>query len=373
MSSITVGINLLWLVPGQVGGSEESTLASVRALAALSPPDLDLRLFVLDPLLEAHPDLPDLLPVEVLPRSGRSRAARIAAESTWLSTRTRGVDLVHHAGGTAPPRRAAPYVLTLHDLQPLERDATHGRLKRAYLGVAAPRSVHSAATTVVPSEFVRTTVLEHMRVTPDKVVVVPHGVDRHPHPTPREDLVARYGLEGPVVLYPAISYPHKNHAVLVDAFARIAATHPESVLVLPGGPGACEPALRAQIHALGLSARVLRPGRIPAADVAGLYELATVVAVPSRDEGFGLPAAEAMAYGAPLVVADATALPEVVGDAGLRVAPDDEAGWAGALDRILGDAALRARLGAAGAARAASFTWPANAAALADVYRHALP
>ncbi|MGQ0830818.1 MAG: glycosyltransferase family 4 protein [Microthrixaceae bacterium] len=371
MSRLTVGINLLWLVPGEVGGSEESTLASVRALIELADPALDLRLFVLEPLCQAHPDVTAALPVEVLPMSGRARWGRIAAETSWLAMRSRGLDLLHHAGGTAPPLRGAPYVLTLHDLQPLEARATHSALKRAYLSAAVPPSVRHAQLTAVPSEYVRQTVLERLGVAPERVVVVPHGVDVLATATPAEVVRERYRLDGPVILYPAITYPHKNHSVLVAAFAQVLERHPEALLVLTGSRGGEEDRLRAQIDRLGLRPRVRRTGRISAADVAGLYREASVVTVPSRYEGFGLPAAEAMAYGAPLIAADATALPEVVGDAGLLVAPDDVAGWVEAIDRLLDRADKRARLAKAGKRRAKRYTWSANAEGLAALYRAA--
>ena len=372
MTRATIGINLLWLVPGEVGGSEESTLASIRALVARADPALDLRLFVLQPMLQSHPDLVASLPVEVLPISGRARLGRIGAETSWLAARSRGLDLLHHAGGTAPPLRSAPYVLTLHDLQPLERRATHSAVKRAYLGAAIPPSVRHARVVAVPSEFVRRSVIDRFGTDPARVVVVPHGIELLPRPTDLAVVRERYELDGPVVLYPAITYPHKNHAVLVRAFAEVVAAHPEAVLVLPGGRGGEEGAMRDLIDRLGLRARVRRTGRISAADVAGLYRAASVVAVPSRYEGFGLPAVEAMAYGVPLVAAAATALPEVVGDAGCLVEPDDVAGWATAISALLADPRERSRLAAIGAERGARFTWSANAAALADLYRQAL-
>lgn len=372
MSRASVGINLLWLVPGAVGGSEESTLASIRALVERNDPVLDLRLFVLEPMLRAHPDVVAALPVQVLPMSGRARLGRVAAETSWLAARSRGLDLLHHAGGTAPPVRTAPYVLTLHDLQPLERRATHGAVKRAYLSAAIPPSVRHARLVAVPSEFVRRSVLDRFGADPARVVVVPHGVDLLARPTPVEVVRERYRLDGPVVLYPAITYPHKNHAVLVRAFAAVLDAHPDAVLVLPGGGAGQEDAVRDLIDTLGIRAQVRRTGRISAADVAGLYHLASVVAVPSRYEGFGLPAVEAMAYGVPLVAAAATALPEVVGDAGRLVDPDDVDGWAHAIAALLGDPVERARLAGAGSERARRYTWTANAAALAGLYLRAL-
>lgn len=372
--SRSVVINLLWLVPGQVGGSEQSTLATVRALAELAPPDLSIRLVGLTPLLAAHPDLAQSFPVEVLSLSGRSRPARVAAEATWLARRTRGVDLVHHAGGTAPPRRTAPYVLTLHDLQPLERSATHSSMKRAYLASTIPPSVRRARAVAVPSEFVRQAVIERFDVAPERVVTIPHGVDLHATAaTPAAALRRTHGLgEGPLVLYPAITYPHKNHTTLVEAFARVLADHPGAQLVLPGGQGGSEAEVAAAVERLGLTGSVQRLGRVSDADIAGLYAIATVVAVPSRYEGFGLPAVEAMGAGGALVAADATALPEVVGDGGLLVHPDDVEGWAQAISGLLGDAGARQHLVAAGRRRAARYSWAANAQAFATLYRQAL-
>lgn len=372
MRRSTIGINLLWLVPGEVGGTEESTLASIRALVELGDPALDLRLFVLEPMLQAHPDVVASLPVEVLPVSGRARLGRIAAETSWLAARSRGLDLLHHAGGTAPPLRTAPYVLTLHDLQPLERRATHGALKRAYLSAAIPPSVRHARVVAVPSEFVKRSVLDRFGTDPERVVVVPHGVELLAQATAVEVVRERYRLTGPVVLYPAITYPHKNHAVLVRAFAEVAAAHPDAVLVLPGGRGGEEDGLRDLIDRLSLRAQVRRTGRISAADVAGLYRAASVVAVPSRYEGFGLPAVEAMAYGVPLVAAAATALPEVVGDAGRLVDPDDVAGWAAAISGLLDDPTEARRLAGVAGERARRYTWSGNAAALAALYHQAL-
>lgn len=377
MSGAAVAINLLWLVPGRVGGSEESTIATVHGLVDLDPADLELRLMVLESFADAHPEVVAGLPTDSLRLPGRARPVRVAAEATWLRRRTRDVDLVHHAGGTAPPGQRTPYVLTLHDLQPLEPDPrdgerTHSLVKRTYLRAVVPRSLRGARRVIVPSEFVRSTVLELTDVDPRQVVVVPHGVERAAAASSASSLTDRYGLDGPVVLYPAITYPHKDHATLVEAFARVLRDHPQALLVLTGRADTAEAALLAQVERLRIGHRVRRLGRIPAADVAGLYDLAAVVAVPSTYEGFGLPAAEAMAHGAAVVAADATSLPEVVGEAGLLVAPGDVEGWAGAIGGLLADPAARGRLATAGRARSARFGHAANAAALVDVYRDAL-
>src|SRR3546814_6529090 len=144
-----------------------------------------------------------------------------------------------------------------------------------------PRSVRRARAVVVPSGFVRTGVVERFGVEPALVHVVPHGVQTWPA-APADEVRGLYGITGPVVLYPAITYPHKNHAVLVEAFGRIAAEHPPAPLVLTGGAGSTEEALVAQVARLGISDRVVRTGRIPRADLGPLYGLADVVAVDRK-------------------------------------------------------------------------------------------
>lgn len=374
MTRSAVGLNLLWLVPERVGGSEQSTVATLRGLLELAPGDLDLRLFVLPAFASAYPDLVAAVPTEVATVDGSSRVRRVIAESTWLARRTASLDLVHHAGGTVPARRSVPCVLTIHDLQPLEARATHSALKRAYLARAVPAAVRSARRVAVPSAFVRGTVVDRLGVPPDHVVVIPHAVPVRPAPTPADVLTARYGLTGPVVLYAAVTYPHKDHHTLVQAFDALRTRHPEAILVLPGGVGASEDDLQRLLarDPQGLGASVRRIGRITDADLAGLLALAAVVAVPSRYEGFGLPALEAMAAGVPVVAADATSLPEVVGTSGVLVAPGDIAGWRDAISALLDDPAERARRGRSGRERAAGFTPRANAEGFADLYRGAL-
>lgn len=373
MTPRSVVVNLLWLVPDDVGGSEQATVASLLALAELNPTDLAVRLCVLEPFIGAHPEVTERFAVDVLRSSGRRRVARVFGELRWLPGRTGAADLVHHAGGTAPPRSRRPYVLTLHDLQPLEATATHSWFKRRYLAVVVPRALRGARRVIVPSEFVRSTVLARTGVDPERVVVVPHGVAVHTAATAAEVLRDQYHLDGRVVLYPAITYPHKDHQTLLEAFARVLDACPDALLVLTGRADSAEHQVQTTIGRLGIAERVRRLGRVSAADMAGLYGLAELVAVPSRYEGFGLPAAEAMAYGVPVVAADVSALPEVVADAGVLVPPGDVAGWAGALAGLLADPDRQSRLAAAGRDRVArSFSWGANARALADVYREAL-
>ncbi|MBX3285551.1 MAG: glycosyltransferase family 4 protein [Actinobacteria bacterium] len=374
-----IGVNLLWLVPGVVGGSEEYTTRLLRALAEQAPPDLHLTLFALASFADAHPDLVASYPTVTAHLDGRNKAERVAAEATWLAREAgrRRIEVLHHAGGVIPPGPAVgriPAVLTVHDLQPLLMPENFSAVKRRWLHTMLPRSARRARTVLTPSAPTSASVADVLHVPTDRIRTVPHGVVS-PGPVPAGRLLEvrqRYRLGRLVVLYPAITYPHKDHLTLVRAFARIAAERPDATLVLTGGAGSAEAEVAAAVRASGVGDQVRRTGRIPWADLDALYELAAAVAVPSRFEGFGAPALEAMAAGSPLVAADATALPWVVDDGGLLVPVGDDAAWAEALARLLDDPAERARLAAAGRQRAASFSWDRAGRALAAGYRQAV-
>lgn len=365
-------VNLTWLVPGVVGGSEESTTAALRAVLDGAPPDLELHLAVLPAFRHAHPDLAAAVPCEVLDLDGAGKLRRVAAEQTWLATATRrvGADVVHHAGGIVPLRHPGGVVLTLHDLQPLDLPGNFSAAKRTYVRAMAGRSVRAARVTCVPSEFTRGRALELLGARADRVTVVPWSVAEPRRPGPLPAGVPAPG-EGPVVLYPAITYPHKDHLTLLEAVAEVARDEPGLRLVLAGGEGPTEPQVRARMARPDLAGRVLRTGRVPAEQLEALYRRASVVCVPSRYEGFGLPALEAMARGVPVLAAAAGSLPEVVGPESL-VPPGEVAAWASAVQSVLH--AGREELGArvdAGLRRAAAFTPERTAAGLLAAYRAA--
>ncbi|MFT5026771.1 MAG: glycosyltransferase involved in cell wall biosynthesis [Ilumatobacter sp.] len=364
-----VAVNLLWCVPGDVGGSEEYLVRQLLGLAGQACGFVPT-LYVVKSFIEAHPALAELYPIEVANLTGVDRRLRVAAEHTWLRRRTRRAELVHHGGGTTPAVGTRPIVLTIHDLQYLTHPEYHSKLKLQYLQRTIPRSVRRARVIATPTDWVRRTVIEEFDVAPDRVVVVPHGVEADIGVgAPSEfELRRHYGLgSGRVIVFPAITHPHKGHEFLLDVMAQYW-DDLDLRLVLLGGKGLADRRVTAKIAELHLDRRVIRPGRVPASHRDGLLRLAHAMVFPSEYEGFGAPVIEAMSLDTPVIAAAQPAVSEVIGNAGL-VLPRDPKAWADALDVV---AEERAELIAAGRRRAADFTAAKSGAALAEAYRLAL-
>lgn len=371
-------VNLLWLVPGVVGGSEDSTTDALMAvgesIASDGAGDLEVHLAVLEQFADAHPELAERFDLHVLDQDGRDKPRRVLAEQTWLPavTRSLAAEVVHHAGGVLPLRHPARTVLTVHDLQPLDMPENFRLSKRAYIRAMAGRSCRAADLVSVPSRFTRDRVVELLGVKPERIEVAPWWVSPPATVSAQDRFPLPQLLDGdPFILYPAITYPHKRHLVLLDAFAAIAAEHPDLRLVLTGGAAAAEPLVAARMGRPDLDGRVLRTGRVPSMQLESLFCAATAVAVPSCYEGFGLPVLEAMVRGVPVVAADAGSLPEVARSDDL-VAPDDVTAWAAALEAVVAaDPAARAARIEAGRRQAGRFTPDRTAAALIGSYRRA--
>ena len=377
-----VGINLLWLVPGVVGGSETYTIRLLNGLAERYS-ELEYTIFAVPEFEAAYPDLARTFTTVYAPVSGRRKPARVlAGENTWLvrHCRRRRIGLVHHAGGIVPILHSARPVVTIHDLQYLYYPEYFTRSKLTWLKSMVPRSAEAARLVLTPSEFTRRTVIERLGIDPSIVVVVPHGVSPRASDLASADVRDRYGIPGRFFVYPASTFPHKNHLVLIDAFARLLQTHPEVTLVLTGARGSTQwgtarstsSGIAEEVRKLGIDERVRPLGYVPRRDLDALYREAVALTFPSRFEGFGAPILEAWTMGCPVIAADATALPEVVGDAGYLLSPDNPAEWANAMWDLLEDEDLRLIYARAGQSRAKEFTWSRSADALEESYRHAL-
>lgn len=371
-----VGINLLWLVPGDVGGSEDYAVGLVRELTRSD--HIGLKVFCQPELADAYPELASAGVLVPGPGLGERRGLRLFWENSWLPYQMRhlGLDLVHHLGGTVPPLAASRSVLTVYDLQPLTHPERFRPAKRAWLRQALPRSARHAYKVLTLSEHVRQHVVRHLGTPADQVVVVPPGV----RGARRRDLAAaaaarlRYDIpaDRELLLYPAITYPHKNHAVMVRAMAAVVAKRPEATLVLTGRDGPGDEDVAALAHELGVGHAVRRLGRLPRGELDALFDAADALVFPSTHEGFGLPLLEAMTRGCPILAADASAIPEIVGSNGVLIHPHDPDAWADAIIDVLTDPGRHADLAAAATAGLTRFRWDDATATILDVYAELL-
>ena len=305
------------------------------------------------PVPVIHSALPRTALYEAWHRLGRPAVDRLVGRP----------DLVHASGG-AVPVTAGPLVATIHDLSWRHRPdwATRRgrRLAESWLDDA-----RRADRVVCPSEATRRD-LAAARFDEDRLTVVPLGVEPFEvDPDLPAALRASRGIDGPFVLWVGTLEPRKNLPVLAQAVQRI----PGVPLVVVGPTGwRFDPEVI--LGPLGDRAHLVGP--VDEADKQAWYAAADVFCYPSLFEGFGLPVAEAMARGTPVVTGAGTATEEVAAGAALVVDPADPVALADAIASVLADQGLSARLAEAGRRRAAELTWLAAARATADVYREVL-
>jgi glycosyltransferase involved in cell wall biosynthesis len=306
-----------------------------------------------------------------------SRSIAMGGAAVWPSRAARdiprGLDLIHYPVTVPIPATSARRVVTLHDVQHHDLPRLFSRAQRAYRRWAYNGSARTADVVVTSSHFSRGRIVETLGVDPERVEVVGFGVDRDRfHPEPQQsDAKTLRGLELPVrfALYPANLWPHKNHERLLEALALLLDRDFE--LVLTGQTYGRLGGLFEQARALGVDGRVRHLGYVPAAAVPALYRAADALIFPSLYEGFGAPPLEAMACGCPVAASDRTSIPEVCGDAALLFDPDFPESIAGALEDVVGDEKVRARLRTRGLERAAEFTWRVAAERHQAIYARA--
>jgi glycosyltransferase involved in cell wall biosynthesis len=268
-----------------------------------------------------------------------------------------------------PPTRARRLVVTVHDLAFRLRPETAPQSTRWWLA-RIDRTLERAARVIAVSDATKRDLLDLYGVEPERVVVIPHGVDGsvfHPSSPEEVDRVRRrFGIAGPYLLSLGGIEPRKNLPNVARAFARL----PEKgrpALVLAGGSVAWNPegrdALREALEELPPKTReaIILTGYVGEDEKVALLGGAEALVYPSLYEGFGLPVLEAMACGTPVITSNVSALPEVAGDAALLVDPADPDDIASAIGRLLEGQGLRKDLGDRGRARAAGYSWEETA------------
>jgi glycosyltransferase involved in cell wall biosynthesis len=363
---VIIGLNLLYMLPGVVGGTETYAAGLIHGLSRLEGPDQFVVFLNLEGAGWPLPDDPRFRRV-VCPVRAVSRMARYRYEQFRLPAQViaDGVDLLHSLGYVAPLRLHCSSVVTVHDVHHL----AHGRLRewprRVLLAQIVRRSVRRAAAVIADSRYMRDELARAYDV-PAKTIDV---VSLAPNPRLSDSvLVPSAALPadvGPYLLAFGGITPNKNLGRLLQAFAA-ARNHGgiSQQLVLVGRlPSSVRPQD---------TAGVMATGYLDEGELAGILGNADALVFPSLYEGFGLPVLEAMAAGVPVICSDATAMPEVAGDAAVYFDPHDVEDMASKIGLVARDEKLRGDLARRGRVRAASFTWERAARETLAIYRRVL-
>jgi glycosyltransferase involved in cell wall biosynthesis len=343
-----VGLNLVFLVPGESGGMETAARATIPHLAAQD--DVRLTLFV---NREAAGSFGGVADEVVVPVHATNRAQWVYGEQVLLPrlATQRGCDLVHSMASTAPLRGAFRRVTTIHDINYRIVPQSHFGVRGHGMRVLVPAAARRSHRILVDSHSTRDDLRRYLGVDPAKVDVVPLGVAPPLRLNRRPERM---------VLCVGAKRPHKNAVAVVEALAGTGLR-----LIVTGYRSPYDRVLRERADAVGITLEL--PSWVD--DLDDLYARAAVVVVPSLYEGFGLPVLEAMARGVPVVSSNRSSLPEVAGDAALLVDPEDRQALRTAIEQALADPEP---LAARGIERAAAFSWERTAQLTVEAYRRAL-
>jgi glycosyltransferase involved in cell wall biosynthesis len=373
---VHVGLNLVYLVPGETGGMETYARELLPALLS-ERPGLRLTAFINREAAEAKEGpWHELVPVVIVPVRARRRVEWVRGEQQLLPrlASRAGVDLLHSLASTAPAWGSFRRVVTIQDLIYRVYPEAHFGLRSAAMRLLVPLAARRSRRIIVPSRNTRDDLIRLLRISPEKIDVVPLGVGTSitRNPASENALRARYALgDRAVVLTTGAKRPHKNVLRLLDAVALIPPDR-RPVLVLTGYPTPHEQELRAHAAHLGVEhdARFLH--WVSPEELEGLYGLAHCLVFPSLYEGFGLPVLEAMARGVAVACSDRGSLAEVAGGAARLFDPESPHAIAEAIGELLFDHPEAERLRAAGLERARQFSWTTTAHATLESYERAL-
>lgn len=371
-----IGLNLVFLVPGETGGMEVAARELIPALLAAAPAGMCFTAFVNREAAAQGGPWGELLPAVTVPVKARDRVQWVLGEQALLpplAARER-VGLMHSLASTAPLWGPFRRVVTIHDLIYARFPEAHAGIRDKGMRVLVPAAARRSHRVIVDSEATRRDLLALTNVRAERVDVVPLGLGARRRAEPLEEAAtrARFDLgQREVVLGLSAMRPHKNLGTLIDALATIAPPE-RPLLVLPGYETWHTEELRRRAAERGVARDVRFLGWIGGAELEGLWALARAFVFPSLYEGFGLPVLEAMDRGVPVACSNTSSLPEVAGDAALLFDPTSREQIAAALQRLLRDRRQAALLIAAGRERARAFTWERTARLTLDSYERAL-
>ncbi len=373
-----IGIDLLWLRPGREGGIGTHVRGLLNGLAQFDA-DNDYVLFTTSEVAERLSELPGNFRCRIICRSVRHGINGQLLQQVYIPRYVRGdrIDVLHSPANTTSLAAGCPRVVTIHDLtlSSLSRYASSVRervsaLKARLLSSLVNSSARSADAVITDSEFSRTTIIDRLSIPAERIRVIYSALNiaQTSAPGPWRPIAERLGIVMDYIIAFSNQFLHKNIEALIKAFARLQASRPLQLVVvghLPNDGGR----LQRTIGQLRLGGNVVLTGYLDDGDLGAVLSRAKMLAFPSLSEGFGLPVLEAMAADVPVACSNATALPEVAGNAAIYFDPRSVEDMAATLQRLADDEALRRKLILAGHQNVKRFSWENAARETVNVYR----
>lgn len=374
---VHVGLNLVFLTPGETGGTETYARELIPELLSLSP-ETTFTAFINreTEAVRRSLDWLDGVATVTVPVAIRRRIEWVRGEQQLLPplAHRANVDLVHSLANTGPLWGRFKRVVTIHDIHFKLVPEAHTLPMRLGMGVLLPLSAGRSDLILTDAQSTMQELHVHLGIDKARIRVVPLGLGHRSRAAPMPEAVLRdrYKLgDRPIALCVASKRPHKNLVRLISAIALLPRER-RPVLVIPGYSTPHEQALVDHAELLGVSDSVRLLAWAPPDALEGLYAASSCLVCPSLHEGFGLPVLEAMARGVPVACSGRGALAEVAGEAALLFDPLSPCSIARSIEQAISDRALAARLSVAGPLRAAAFSWGSTAASTLDAYRSAL-
>jgi len=359
-----VGLNLLFLRPGRVGGTETYSLGLIKAM--LSESENEIVVFLnADAYDQGYLENLGVTRVRC-PISGENQILRGIYEQMRFSVEIRRskVEILHSLGYLGPVIVNLPHVVTIHDMNHRESTNKMPRYKRVFFSALMPMLIRNCQHILTVSNFSANALMQCYKLRSSKITVTYNAaVAPKSCGQPRTNWPEYFLLAGPS------SAHHKNIETVIQAFKQVLISAPTLRLVVFGPSGAYSGNLMNFARNQGVAERVIFTGYVSASELYWLYSNACAFAFPSLYEGFGIPVIEAMQAGCPVIASPCGALREIVGTAGVIVEnPYDFDRFASEIMKVLQDQAQRERLKTAGLHRAAQFTWATSAKLTLGVY-----
>jgi glycosyltransferase involved in cell wall biosynthesis len=291
------------------------------------------------------------LPIESFRQSVKGRIKHIASQGY---------------ASAAPYLRKGPVILTCHDLIPWTFYNNRGFAWRSNI-----KSIQQIEHIIAISEYTKNELMDHLGIPEERIHVILNGVDHKKFHTLTDPVRPAYlHPEDKILLYAGSEEKRKNLGVVLQAMKNLIRVIPDVkfIKVGDGGPGISQDAFINDINRFGLAKNVILTGEISDAELLKLFNIADAFVFPSLYEGFGLPPLEAMACGCPVIASERTSIPEVVGDAGILLDPEDPKAWCNAMFRVLDEPAIRKDMKEKSLQRAAMFSWETCAHKTQELY-----